>query len=329
MSGLLPDGFTGYEVPNTLVHGDSGEDVFDLVSKDHSAGKIEVLVSTFGAALDGPKVDYVLIAGGAWSMNSIVQNFGRIRSQCQGASAVVDILYVSDLSSNFWNNLVADAKQNCIALTNPNNGLVVRGEDYMNHCSVVGVKAFVDMKGCRLVNAYRPYGGGEESCGRCDNCRENCAHTTGSNRRYQALVQHEADRIKGRRLFQRLSHVCIVCKSFECEGQKNCTVVGSSCYCCGWTGNYKSHYSKSCAAKESKCVPDGYCRWCLAPRDDTGGKENHGGHPNKCKMKKRLHNFFRYCFRDDVKYPNHGTPNDNGESHLKFIRNIFFNQQTY
>eukprot|EP00563_Minutocellus_polymorphus_P017773 CAMPEP_0197723314 /NCGR_PEP_ID=MMETSP1434-20131217/5671_1 /TAXON_ID=265543 /ORGANISM="Minutocellus polymorphus, Strain CCMP3303" /LENGTH=223 /DNA_ID=CAMNT_0043308563 /DNA_START=439 /DNA_END=1111 /DNA_ORIENTATION=+ len=163
MSGLLPDGFTGYEVPNTLVHGDSGEDVFDLVSKDHSAGKIEVLVSTFGAALDGPKVDYVLIAGGAWSMNSIVQNFGRIRSQCQGASAVVDILYVSDLSSNFWNNLVADAKQNCIALTNPNNGLVVRGEDYMNHCSVVGVKAFVDMKGCRLVNAYRPYGGGEES----------------------------------------------------------------------------------------------------------------------------------------------------------------------
>mmetsp|Transcript_7084 Transcript_7084/g.19793 ORF Transcript_7084/g.19793 Transcript_7084/m.19793 type:complete len:339 (-) Transcript_7084:229-1245(-) len=72
ISGLLTDGCTGCEVPNTLVHGDSGEDVFDLVSKDHSERKIEVLVSTLGAALDGPKVDYVLIAGGASGENQPV-----------------------------------------------------------------------------------------------------------------------------------------------------------------------------------------------------------------------------------------------------------------
>ena len=36
------------------------------------------------------------------------------------------------------------------------------------------------MKGCRLVNAYRRYGGTEESCGRCDNCRGGCAHAAAS-----------------------------------------------------------------------------------------------------------------------------------------------------
>jgi hypothetical protein len=51
--------------------------------------------------------------------------------------------------------------------------------------------------------------------------------------------------------------------------------------------------------------------------------EDHGG-MHKCKMKKRLHRFFRHCFRKK-----HGNPNDNGESYVKFMEDIFANTETY
>ena len=96
--------YCGWNIDNTVVNGDSADDVLDSVAKDHSAGNIKVLVSTYGAALDGPKVDYVLIAGGAWSTTAIVQYIGRIRSQSQGSSAVVDFLYVDDTPQAHWDN---------------------------------------------------------------------------------------------------------------------------------------------------------------------------------------------------------------------------------
>ncbi len=89
-----------YGIPHTLLTGESDAAVYDKVAKDHRAAKFKVLVSTFGTALDGPKVDYVCIAGGDWSMSSFVQNFGRIRPQSQGREAVVDVLYASDLQPN-------------------------------------------------------------------------------------------------------------------------------------------------------------------------------------------------------------------------------------
>ena len=302
----------GYNITNTLLTADSDVKVCDEVAKNHRAGKIKVLVSTFGTALDGPKVDYVCIAGGAWSMNSLVQNFGRIRKPSQGRNAVVDILYVS-LEQEFWSKLVADANRNAIKLKNEKNGLVVSVADYREHCSVVGVKNFIQMKGCRLVNAYRRYGGTEESCGRCDNCRGGCAHTAASNRRYRALIEANADRLKYRRFVNALEAGCVICNRQECDGQNEtkCNNTRHSCYLCGWQGDFRMHQRENCTAKEFQYVPNGYCRFCLVGiKDDTGGVDVHGGF-DKCKMKKRLHRFFRYCFR--IKY---GNPNDNGESYM-------------
>lgn len=51
---------------------------------------------------------------------------------------------------------------------------------------------------------------------------------------------------------------------------------------------------------------------------------HHGGTPNKCKMKKRLHRFFRHCFRKKF-----GNVSDNGKSYLNFMNDIFANDETY
>lgn len=257
-----------YGIPHTLLTGESDGAVYDKVAKDHRAAKIKVLVSTFGTALDGPKVNYVCIAGGAWSMNSLVQNFGRIRPQSQGREAVVDVLYASDLQPDFWAELVLEAKQSCIELKNDKNALVVREEDFFEHCSVIGVKNFMRKKGCRLVNAYLAYGGTENSCGRCDNCRQTCAHTAASHRRMQALNKAENDRIQCRRVFQALMSACVICKRANCDGvdETKCNNARASCFCCGWQGY--GHPAKNCEAKESKYTPKGYCLTRMAQTPD-------------------------------------------------------------
>ena len=247
-----------------------------------------------------------------------MQYIGRIRSQSQGSSAIVDFLHVDDTPQAHWNNMVADAKQNCCALMN--NDLVEREEDYLKHFSIVGVKQFVDMKGCRLVNAYRPFGGGEESCGRCDNCREGCAHTAASNRVHRNMMQTVNNRREAQKLMHRCYHVCIICKSSSCGGQ-NCS-NRDECYCCGG----KDHFSHQCTAKENKYTPPGFCYWCLGCKDDTGGVESHGGQPpnNICKMQKRLSRFFQYCFHAE-----HGYQNDNGSSYLEFMKKVFASKDSY
>ena len=83
------------------------------------------------------------------------------------------------------------------------------------------------------------------------------------------------------------------------------------------------HQRATCAAKEFQYTPDGYCRFCLGIKEDTGGADDHGG-MDKCKMKKRLHRFFRHCYRE--KY---GNPINKGESYVKFMKDIFANRETY
>ena len=258
----------------------------------------------------------------------MVQNFGRIRRQRQGRDALVDILYV-DLSvqdPGFWSKLCAAAKRSAVNLKNESNGLVGNVDDYLEFCSVVGVKQFIEMDGCRMVNAYRAYGGTKESCGRCDNCMGGCAHTAASNRRYKALDQTNSHRIKCRRFFSMLEVACVIYNQPECDGkyENKCNNAGHSCFLCGWQGNFQAHRSANCKAKESQYMPNGYCWFCLGIKEDNGGVDDHGGQPNKCKMKKRLHRFFRHCFRK--KY---GNPNDNGESYVKFMGEIFANTETY
>ena len=323
---LISSCLTGKNIENTLLTGGSESAVFKKVSQDHREAKIQVLVSTFGTALDGPKVDYVCIAGGAWSMNTLVQNIGRIRSQSQGENALVDVLYASDRNEKLLSKMEADAMKSAIELKNENNGLVLSEDDYLEHCSIVGVNKYIQMSGCRMVNAYRRYGGSNEVCGRCDNCRGGCAHTAASHRRTQALIQNHDYRMKCRSFFQSLQSVCSICSKAECDGhdEERCNGTKDACFLCGWRGHWTNHRRATCAAQERQYTSTHYCNWCLSPKIDTGGVEHHGGTPNKCKMKKRLHRFFRYCFRKKF-----GNVSDNGESYLKFMNDIFANDETY
>jgi len=240
-------------------------------------------------------------------MLSFVQHLGRIRKAKQGRDALLQLLFISDLSADEKARHAEDAKITCARLKE--NGLVGDAKEFIAFCTPMALGKYVSKSGCRMANLLTTVGGSKKHCGRCDNCAGGCTFTSNilsSRARSDASKKLRNKFIKLREV---LESVCLVCKSESCDGTK---CLKSGCFKCGRTGDY-GHKSRDCLGSSGRYLKNlPVCQGCLCWKDDQSDPEQCKDF--RCKMKHRLLRVYQEAYYDRTKHGSHGTPNDNGES---------------
>jgi superfamily II DNA helicase RecQ len=307
-----------------LVTSETAEREKARIAKAWCEGELKLLVSTTGCGLDSPSCGCVIAAVGAWSLMALVQYLGRVREANRGENASMDVLFVSDLGEELWEKFQTNADL-CAARMKENN-LVASKCDYLEVCTPMAMKEWVETKECRMVAALSKFGGSETKCQRCDNCLRASLFLSKSLERTVNMNRAEAFHLEARSILAALRSNCLVCRDPACDGQGigeytsyvqgGTKLCNKGCFRCGRAGDW-NHKSSTCAAK-AITYADGvhHCFLCLGPWKDTGGYKEHG--KGKCKLNHRLRGLYIWCYRNECRRKGNSMADDT-EGFKKFM----------
>lgn len=295
----------------SVITSDKSQMEQEVVADLWARGDVDVLISTTAALVgnESSRCRVVVVAGFLFNLMSYVQAFGRLRPQQRKNNGSIHLIFPT-ISDEWKVRQQNDDEVMCHMLRS--RCLISNSEEAFKSIGTsASVHDWLADDGCRVVGLSSRFGRLVNSCGVCDNCRNNNVSSLANTARIADKKSNDNKNLALNLLRRLETEFCLVCNSKQCNGE-GCIGKGC-CYVCGG-----GHYKSQCRVDVGVSVGQGpgACYYCL----DMRSREDYKHHVvTACPTKRRIKHLLIEGWRKHGQSPSFG----------KFIASIYCSTNSF